>query len=334
MKLIFANPWLLTLLALVPLVVWWRQRLRWSSALRLATVAPFRQIPPSPWLRVRQGLVVLRGVALACLVIALARPQQPIGEVKAQAEGIDIVLCLDISGSMLAEDFEKDGRRYSRVDIVKEVVREFIGKRPHDRLAMVVFAGRPYTVCPLTLDHDWMIGSLDRVRVGLIEDGTAIGSGLGASVNRLRDIKAKSRVVVLLTDGVNNAGKLAPDLAADAAKAMGVKVYTIGAGSGGVAPIPVLNQQGQKMFYRTMQADLDEPLLTRIAEKTGGLYFRATDTKRLQEIYATIDKLEKRKLEAPSYRQMREMFGWFLWPGLAMLLVEVGLGQTRLRKLP
>lgn len=334
MKFIFANPEMLGLLLLVPLLVWWRQRLRWSSSLRLATVAPFRHIPPSPWLRVRQGLVVLRGVALGCLVVALARPQQPVGEAKAASEGIDIVLALDISGSMLAEDFEKDGKRQSRVEVVKDVVKEFIGKRPNDRIAMIVFAGRPYTVCPLTLDHDWLVNSLPRVRVGLIEDGTAIGSGLGSAVNRLRDIKAKSRVAVLLTDGVNNTGKLAPTMAAEAAKALGIKVYTIGVGAGGIAPLPVMDAEGRKLGYRTIQADLDEDLLKRMAERTGGQYFRATDTRQLQQIYATIDRLEKRKLEAPSYRQMNELFPWCLWPGLALLLVEVGLSQTRLRKLP
>jgi Ca-activated chloride channel family protein len=220
------------------------------------------------------------------------------------------------------------------VTVVKEVVRDFITKRTNDRLAMIAFAGRPYTVCPLTLDHDWLIEGLDRVRVGLIEDGTAIGSALGSSVNRLRDIKAKSRVVVLLTDGCNNAGRLAPDVAADAARALGIKVYTIGVGAGGIAPMPVVDPAGRTLGYRMMQADLDEPLLKRMAEKTRGQYFRATDTRQLQQIYETIDKLEKRKIEAPSYRQMRELFPWFAWPGLALLLVEVGLGQTRLRKLP
>jgi len=334
MNFTFANPWLLLLLVLVPPLIWWRQRHRWAAALRFSTVAPLLQFSPSPWLRLRRGLVVLRGVALACLVIAFARPQKPLSEEKAVTEGIDIVLCLDVSGSMLAEDFEKDGRRRNRVDTVKEVVRDFIGKRTNDRLAMIAFAGRPYTVCPLTLDHEWLIEGLDRVRVGLIEDGTAIGSALGSSVNRLRDIKAKSRVVVLLTDGCNNAGRLSPDVAAAAARALGIKVYTIGVGTGGIAPMPVVDQAGRTLGYRMMQADLDEPLLTRMAEKTHGQFFRAADTRQLQQIYETIDKLEKRKIEAPSYRQMRELFPWFAWPGLALLLVEVGLGQTRLRKLP
>ena len=277
---------------------------------------------------------MLRGLALGFLVVALARPQQPVGETKIMAEGIDIVLCLDVSGSMLAEDYEVEGRRRSRIDVVKEVVKDFILRRTNDRISMIAFAGRPYTVCPLTLDHDWVVTRLETVRPGLIEDGTAIGSGLGASVNRLRELKAKSRVVVLLTDGVNNAGKLTPDMAADAAQSLGIKLYTIGAGSEGVAPMPVQDPQGRPLGYRMIQADLDEALLKRMAEKTGGRYFRAADTKQLQQIYATIDKLEKRKIEAPSYQQMHELFAWFLWPGLAMLVVEVGLGQTRLRKLP
>jgi Ca-activated chloride channel family protein len=334
MNFTFANPWLLVLLALVPPLVWWRQRHRWAASLRFASVAPLLRFPPSPWLRLRQGLIVLRSVALACLVIAFARPQKPISEEKAVAEGIDIVLCLDVSGSMMAEDFEKDGHRRSRVDVVKEVVRDFIGKRTNDRLAMIAFAGRPYTVCPLTLDHDWLLEGLDRVRIGLIEDGTAIGSALGSAMNRLRDIKAKSRIIVLLTDGGNNAGRLSPDVAADAARALGIKVYTIGVGAGGIAPMPVTDPMGRTLGYRMIQADLDEDLLKRIADKTHGQFFRAADMRQLQQIYETIDRLEKRKIEAPSYRQMQELFPWFAWPGLALLLVEVGLAQTRLRKLP
>ena len=334
MNFTFANPWLLLLLALVPPLVWWRHQRRWTASLRFASVAPLLQFPASPWLRLRQGLVVLRAVALTCLVIAFARPQKPISEEKAVAEGIDIVLCLDVSGSMMAEDFEKDGHRLSRVDVVKEVVRDFIGKRTNDRMAMIAFAGRPYTVCPLTLDHDWVIEGLDRVRIGLIEDGTAIGSALGSAMNRLRDIQAKSRVIVLLTDGCNNAGRLSPDKAADAARALGIKVYTIGVGSGGIAPMPIMDPFGRRLGYQRIQADLDEDLLKRIADKTHGQFFRAADTKQLKQIYETIDKLEKRKIEAPSYRRMHEMFPWFAWPGLALLLVEVGLVQTRLRKLP
>ena len=334
MNFTFAHPWLLLLLLLVPPLIWWRQRYRWAASLRFSGVAPLLQFSPSPWLRLRQGLILLRGVALACLVVAFARPQKPLAEEKAVTEGIDIVLCLDVSGSMLAEDFEKDGHRRSRVDVVKEVVHDFIVKRANDRIAMIAFAGRPYTVCPLTLDHDWLIEGLDRVRIGLIEDGTAIGSALGSSVNRLRDIKARSRIVVLLTDGGNNAGRLSPDVAAEAARALGIKVYTVGVGAGGVAPMPVRDAMGRTLGYQMMQADLDEPLLKRMAEKTNGQFFRAADTQQLRQIYETIDKLEKRKIEAPSYRQMRELFPWFAWPGLALLLVEVGLGQTRLRKLP
>ena len=334
MNLTFAHPWLLLLLAAVPWLVWQQRRRRWSASLRFASVTSMRHVRPSPWLRLRQGLPLLRAAALGCLVVAFARPQKPLGEEKQTAEGIDIVLCLDVSGSMLAEDFEKEGRSRSRVDVVRDVVRDFIERRTNDRIAMIAFAGRPYTVCPLTLDHDWLTSHLDRVRVGLIEDGTAIGSALGSSVNRLRDIKAKSRVVVLLTDGNNNAGRLAPDAAADAAKAMGIKVYTIGVGAGGVARMPMVDPMGRTMGFRMIQADLDEELLKRMAEKTGGQYFRAADARQLKQIYETIDKLEKRKIDAPSYRRMRELFPWFVWPGLALLLVEIGLSQTRLRKLP
>ena len=334
MNFTFANPWLLLLLALVPPLVWWRQQHRGSASLRFASVAPLLQLLPSPWLRLRRGLIVLRAVALACVVAALARPQKPLSEEKAVAEGIDIVLCLEVSGSMMAEDVEKDGHRLSRLDAVKEVVRDFIGKRGNDRLAMIAFAGRPYTVCPPTLDHDWLLDGLDRLRIGLIEDGTAIGSALGSAMNRLRDLDAKSRIIVLLTDGGNNAGRLSPDNAADAADALGIKIYTIGVGSGGVAPMPVMDPTGHVVGHRMIQADLDENLLKRIADKTQGQFFRAADAQQLQRIYETIDTLEKRKIEAPSYRQMQELYPWFLWPALALILVEVGLAQTRLRKLP
>jgi len=219
------------------------------------------------------------------------------------------------------------------LSIVKQVVKEFIDDRPNDHIGMVAFAGRAYVASPLTLDHDWLERNLDRIRVGLIEDGTALGSGLGTAVNRLRDPKAKSRVVVLLTDGVNNVWKVQPMDAAKAAKEFGVRVYTIGAGTQGVAPMPVV-MGGQVVGYQPMQVEIDEALLKQIADATGGQYFRATDTDSLRKIYRQIDKLEKREIETVKYEEWRELFPWFLMPGLGCLLLVATLENTRLRRLP
>src|SRR5439155_4562302 len=217
--------------------------------------------------------------------------------------------------------------------LLKQVVKEFIDDRPNDHIGMVAFAGRAYVASPLTLDHDWLERNLDRIRVGLIEDGTALGSGLGTAVNRLRDPKAKSRVVVLLTDGVNNVWKVQPMDAAKAAKEFGVRVYTIGAGTQGVAPMPVV-MGGQVVGYQPMQVEIDEALLKQIADATGGQYFRATDTDSLRKIYRQIDKLEKREIETVKYEEWRELFPWFLMPGLGCLLLVATLENTRLRRLP
>jgi Ca-activated chloride channel family protein len=250
-----------------------------------------------------------------------------------KTEGIDIVLAVDVSGSMLAMDFKVNDKPVDRISVVKQVVKEFIAARPNDRIGMVAFAGRAYVASPLTLDHDWLECNLDRIKVGLIEDGTALGSGLGTAVNRLRNPKANSRVVVLLTDGVNNVWKVQPLDAAKAAKEFRVRVYTVGAGTQGVAPMPVM-MGGRIVGYQPMQVEIDEALLTKIAEETGGRYFRATDTESLREIYRQIDKLEKREIEPVKYEDWRELFPWFLVPGIGCLLLVVALENTRLRRLP
>jgi Ca-activated chloride channel family protein len=281
----------------------------------------------------RRWLGVLRTGGLALLALALARPQLGRDETRVHREGVDIILALDISGSMLAEDFTLESKRASRLAAVKAVVRDFIRARPNDRIGLVLFAGRPYTQSPLTLDHGWLDQNLDRAEVGLIEDGTAVGSAVATAVNRLRASTAPSKFVVLLTDGQSNAGRVSPRTAADAAAALGIKVYTIGAGTRGMAPYPATDLFGNKV-YRPVPVDIDEETLEEIARTTKARYFRATDTDSLREIYAEIDRSEKAPFEAPQFLDWRELYPWLAWPALVALLVEVTLGATWLRKLP
>jgi len=329
----FATPWFLLLLALLP-VWWWRQCIvERRDGLKFSSLSA-AQGETSFWARFGPvTLLVLRGAALTLLIVALARPQLGRSESKLRTEGIDIVLAVDVSGSMQALDFKLDGKQVDRLTVVKKVVRDFIKARPNDRIGMVAFAGRAYIASPLTLDHDWLETNLDRVRIGLIEDGTAIGSAIGSAANRLRDSKAKSKVVILLTDGVNNVNRVPPLEATKAAKEFSVRIYTIGAGTRGVAPMPVY-MGGRLVGYQPTPVEIDEELLTQIAKDTGGQYFRATDTDSLRRIYEQIDKLEKQAVETVKYEDWRELFAWFAAPGLGCLLLGVLLENTRLRRLP
>lgn len=329
----FAHPWILLLLLAVPALGWLRRRLARDSAFLYSSTQLTQGVA---FLRPSFAAVTLRRLrwlALALLVVALARPQRPEGEARVTASGIDIVIALDLSMSMAAEDFELQGRRANRVAAAKDVIERFIARRPNDRIGLVAFAGNAYVAAPLTLDHQFLLQSLGRLRLGLIEDGTAIGSGLSAALNRLRDVPARSRVVILMTDGQNNAGKVTPELAAEAARALDVKVYTIGVGTRGVAPMPQVDAFGRTRYVQ-VEVDIDEATLQRIAETTGGRYFRATDSRSLREIYAEIDRLEKSEVETRQYVQFEELFGWFAVPGLVLLLMEFVLGHTVWRKLP
>ncbi len=275
----------------------------------------------------------LRLALLLLLVIALSGPRKVSLDSKISTEGLDIVLAIDCSGSMAAEDFTINGKRKNRLDVIKGVVAEFIDARPYDRIGLVAFGSRAYTVCPLTMDHAWLKTNLDRVRLGLIEDGTAIGSGISSSVIRLKKSQAKSKIVILLTDGVNNAGKIDPITAAKNAAALKVKVYTIGAGAKGLAPFPVQDMFGRK-FYQTVQIDIDEASLTKIADMTQGKYFRATDTESLRNIYKEIDRLEKTKIEQTGYKQYEELFWICVVLGLVLLLIEIILSNTIFLRIP
>ncbi len=329
----FAHPALLWLLLALPAIAFLRSRRGPRAAVRYASVATAGAVARTTRARLGQLLPYLRLPAAALMIVALARPQITHSKNKIEASGVDMMLALDVSGSMQALDLRLDGQRADRLTVVRSVVSKFIAARPNDRIGIIAFAGQPFLVSPLTLDHDWLEKSLSRVTVGTGEDGTAIGSALAASVNRLRQSDAKSKIVVLLTDGMNNAGSVQPALAAKAAAALGIKVYTIAVGAEGRAPIPVVDDVGRKRIVMG-EVEVDEQTLRGIADATGGAFFRATDTESLTSIYARIDSLEKTVRTMNRFERHEERFPWAAFPAVALLLAEVGLGATALRRVP
>ncbi len=329
----FLHPHFLFLLLLLPVLAVWRGRRGRPVALRLPSTDDAVQVGARPRSKVGGFLLFLGLLAFALLITALARPRLGKGSTEIEASGIDIVIALDVSGSMEALDFKLEGKPANRLEVVKNVVGKFVAERPNDKLGMVAFAGRPYLVSPLTLDHEFLSKRLLGVQMGQVEDGTAIGSAIASSVGHLRDSNAKSRIIIILTDGVNNAGAVNPLTAAEAAKALGIKIYTIGAGSRGEAPVPVRDAFG-RTFLRTMKVEIDEDMLRSVADATGGQSFRATDTDSLENIYDSINQLEKTTRKLKKYQQYEELYLWFLVPGLIMLLFELILRQTRFRRLP
>ena len=329
----FLYPHFLLLLGVLPLIALWRGRWGGAPALRYSSIEVARQVAQKTRGRAGRLLPMLRLLGLALLIVALARPQRGSSSTEVHASGVDLVLAVDVSGSMESLDFRLDGQPSNRLDVVKSVVAKFIESRPDDRIALVAFAGEPYLVSPLTLDHDWLLQNLDRLRIGLVKDGTAIGSAIAASVNRLRDQPAKSKVVILLTDGMNNAGRIQPATAAEAARALGIKVYTIGVGARGEAPIPVRDSLGDTRLVMT-KVDVDEETLKSIAATTGARFFRATDTDSLKRIYGEIDAMEKTTHSMKRYSHYAEWFPWVTLPALLLLALELGLGLTVLRRLP
>jgi len=328
------DPLVLILIPVVILLFLYKQKKQGSvSAFKFSSGELVGKLKSSLKLKLSQNLIYLKLFAVVLLIFALARPQTPVADSKIQSEGIDIVLALDCSTSMLAEDFKLGGQRQSRIEVIKSVVKDFIMGRKNDRIAIVAFAARAYTVCPLTLDYGWLLNNLDRVKTGLVEDGTALGSGIATSLNRLKDSKAKSKIVILLTDGRNNTGKISPLTASEAAKALKIKVYTIGAGSKGPVPYPVKDFFGNTV-YQPIEIDIDEDTLIKIADMTGAKYFRATDTESLRKIYKEIDALEKTAIEEKGYLEYNELFSLFLVTALLILLLEIVLSNTILRKIP
>jgi len=330
----FAHPYLLLLLLFLPVLAWLKGKVGFQPAFLYSSVQLVRGITGITRSRAGSILLKLRWLALALFILALARPQLGEGETKITASGIDIVLAIDLSGSMGSEDFQLRGQRVNRLMIAKDVLQQFIGKRPNDRIGLIAFATDAYIAAPLTLDHDFLLQNLDRLEIAAPgKDLTAIGSALAAALNRLRELKSKSKIVILMTDGQNNAGKVPPLTAAEAAETLQVKVYTIGVGTRGLAPFPYIDAYGRKA-YRPQQVDIDEDTLTQIAKRTGGKYYRADKTETLRSVYDEIDRLEKTEVEVKKYQRYSELFPWFALPGLVVLLLEVILNHTVWRKLP
>lgn len=340
----FRFPALLLLLAAVLLVLWRHISSPQGSAIRFPSLRVLNRLAPTWTLQGRHMLVALRAAAIGLVVLGLARPQWGKEETKVTTLGIDIMLALDISGSMQALDFEVGGKRSNRLEAAKRAVELFVKHRENDRIGLVVFARRAYLQCPLTLDYEILLDFLKRAEIvtDKEEDGTAIGSAIGTCVARLVDVQkaakpeeqSQGKVIVLLTDGRNNVDHpLKPEQATEIAKTVGVKIYTVGAGTKGKAPFPAQDWFGN-MTYVWQRVDIDDEGLTRIAKTCGGEYFRATDTDSLKRVYERIDKLERTKKEVTKYAEYDELFSYFCLPALAILLLEVGLANTVFRKIP
>ncbi|MEI6493011.1 MAG: VWA domain-containing protein [Verrucomicrobiota bacterium] len=328
-----AHPWVLLLLLIVPLVAFLRGRFGGTAGVTFSSTESLLRLGMRRRSRAGAFLASLSYLALASFIVALAQPRLGSEITRVQASGIDIMLLLDVSRSMLSEDFSIGSSRAGRIEVVKKVTEQFIRKRPNDRMGIIAFAGRPYLVSPLTLDHDWLLQNLDRIQIGLVEDGTAIGSAIASGANRLKDKEAKTKLIVLLTDGDNNAGKVMPLTAAEAAKALGVRIYTIGVGTQGEAPFPFTDPFGRKV-YRNVPVDFNPQTIQDIAKIANGIAYQATDTRSLEKILGEIDKLEKSKIEVEKIVNYRELFPWFLMAGLACLGTEILLSQTLWRRLP
>lgn len=327
----FANPWALTLLITIPLwVVWYIYRYqKQKPALQFSDISVFDKVGKTLKQRMRHVLYALRVLALTAIIIALARPQSKLSREEMKVEGIDIVLTMDISGSMLAEDFAPN-----RLEAAKKVAATFIEGRKNDRISLVVFAGEAYTQVPLTIDHNILTDQLHKVKSGIITDGTALGDGLATAINRTKDSKAKSKVIILLTDGVNNQGSVDPQSAAEIASMYGIRLYTIGIGTQGMAPYPFKDPFGRTV-YQNIPVEIDEQLLTTMAGTTqDGKYFRATNKKGLQEIFAQIDEMEKTKIDVTQYSHTKDEHKPFLIIAIAALCLEVLLGLLYFRSTP
>ena len=337
----FAQPWLLLLLLVLPLLAYLLGQRGQAAAITFSSTAILRGLGKQSAARAGKFLRVLLFLSLALFILALARPRLGKSLTQVEASGIDIMIALDVSGSMLIKDFTIGGDQATRVDAIREVTRKFIEGRPNDRIGIVAFAGRPYVVSPMTLDHEWLLQNLDRVRIGLVEDGTAVGSAAAAAASRLNDKKSKSRALVLLTDGENNAGKVPPTTAAEAIKALKINFYAIGAGINGVAPAPVPDRRGGfltdlsgNLLYQNQPVHFNEAGLKEMAQIADGKFFRATDTRSLEQIFADIDQLEKSTVTMKKFQQYRDLFPALLMAGCGLLIAQILLAQTIWRKLP
>ncbi|MGH7997584.1 MAG: VWA domain-containing protein [Opitutaceae bacterium] len=331
-----ASPlWLLALLA-IPAAAWLRRRRSVSVVLIPYASSWYR----SSALAVSRWPILLAGAGVALVTLGLARPQRTEARPETRRQGYDIMLCIDLSGSMLSEDYERNGHRINRIDAIRPVIQSFIDRRPNDRIGIVLFSGHAYTLSPLTTDHAWLSQQLQRVRVGIIEDGTAIGDGLGVALSRLQEAgrirgRSKGAFIVLLTDGANNMGTLAPMQAAGIARARGIPIYTIGAGKDGIVPIPVLDDNGNPLIedgrkvYAHEQSDLDEQALRDIASETGGHFFRAADVGTVESAFRDIDASQKIHFRGSATLRTFELFPWLLVPGLGLLAIGAWRARSR-----
>jgi Ca-activated chloride channel family protein len=343
LDLVFAHPWFLLGLLLIPTLAWLRGHAGGAPAIEFSSTGILRSLGRAAESKAGSFLTSLYFFGLTSLIVGLARPEK-VGRTttQAQASGIDIMILLDVSGSMLTEDYFMDGERTNRLAAVTSVTKKFIEGRPDDRIGIIAFASRPYLVSPLTLDHDWLMQNLDRVHIGQVEDGTAIGSAIASGLNRLRDPSSKSKVLILLTDGVNNCGKVTPETAAEASKALGVRLYAIGAGTNGIAPVPVYEPNTEtprldpygKPMYVDVPVQFDEAQLKRVAQIADGHFYRAADTKSMEDIFSEIDKLEKTTVKYKKFENYTDLFPMFVSVGFALIALEMMLGQTVARRLP
>jgi Ca-activated chloride channel family protein len=330
----FAHPWVLLLLLLLPVLAILKGRFGGTAGITFSTTSTLAKLGQRRRSRAGALLALLAHLALGTFIVGLARPQLGRTFTRVQASGVDIMLVLDVSRSMLAEDFSIGSQRANRLEAVKQVTERFIRQRPNDRIGITAFAGRPYLVSPLTLDHDWLIKNLERLQIGMVEDGTAIGSATAAAANRFKDKTTKTKLIVLLSDGDNNAGRVTPITAAEAAKALGIRIYTIGAGTNGKAvPFPFQDPFGRTV-YRNIEMQFDEATLKQIASLTKGQYFYAGDTDALEKTFSEIDKMEKTKVEVEKTSDYRDLFQWFLAAGFGLLTLEALLSQTVWKRLP
>lgn len=325
----FLHPeYLYLLLLIIPLIGWYVMRIsKTQASFKLASTSAFEGMKSDLRVYMRHLPFVLRMIAIALIIVVIARPRSVNSWEETETQGIDIVMALDVSGSMLAQDLEPD-----RLLAAKKVASEFIADRPNDNIGLVIFAGESFTQCPLTTDHKVLLNLLNDIEFGMIEDGTAIGLGLATSVNRLKESESASRVVILLTDGTNNSGQIAPLTAADLARSYGIRVYTVGVGTKGMAPTPVNTPYGIRM--QNMPVDIDEKTLTEIAAMTGGQYFRAQDTEGLRQVYEEIDEMEKYLISVQNVTRHKELFLPFALAALGLILLELLLRRTWLRSLP
>jgi Ca-activated chloride channel family protein len=340
--LTFARPWLLLLLLGIPLLAYLRGKRGAAAAVTFSSTRALAEIGKGSVSRAGKLLRAMVFATLALFVIALARPQLGKSLTEVEASGIDIMLVLDVSNSMLAKDFTIGGDEATRLDAVREVTRKFIEARPNDRIGIIAFGTQPYVVSPMTLDHDWLLQNLERVRIGLIEGSTAIGSAMAAAGNRLEDKESKSRAIVLLTDGDNNAGKIPPNTAAEALKALKIKLYAIGIGTNGIAPFPVMDgvtgriitDAEGNVLYQRAQVSFNEAGLKEVARIADGQFYRASDTKSLESIFRDIDRMEKSTVSVKKYQQYRDLFPVCIMTGAGLLIGQILLSQTVWKKLP